>query len=94
MSVRFTHIRVSSNYYSDHEHISDFRWVSYENGDTGESSKAAMVEWINAKGGEAFVESANTKVAVGVVKPRDGDPYLRTYANGVFARVAQLSEAA
>ena len=83
MSVRITHIRLSSNYYKDHEHITDFKWVGYEDGGIGQSDKAAMVNWID-DGGKAYVESASTKVTVGVVKPSNGEPYLRTYANGIW----------
>lgn len=42
-----------------------------------------MVEWIDG-GGKAYVESGTSTVAVGVVKPSNGEPYLRTYANGVW----------
>ncbi len=83
MSVRITHVRLSSDYYADHEHITDFKWIGYEDGKTGQSTKGAMVDWING-GGQAYVESTTTKVAVGGVKPQNGEPYLRTYANGVW----------
>ena len=82
MSIRITHIRLSSNYDVDHENITDFRWVGYEDGKTGDSSKAILVDWIDGQGGKAYVESSRTKVAVGVVKPQGRKPYLRTYANG------------
>lgn len=84
MSVRITHIRLSSSYPKDHEHITDFKWVSYEDGTVDQSSKAAMVTWIDDKGGKAYVESSSTKVSVGVVKPSNGEAYLRTYANGTW----------
>jgi len=83
VSVRITHIRLSSNNYANHEHITDFKWVNRENGTTGQSTKPAMVEWIDG-GGKAYVESGTSTVSVGVVKPSNGDPYLRTYANGVW----------
>lgn len=84
MSVRITHIRLSSSYQKDHEHITDFKWVGYENGQTGQNTKAQLVAWIDTEGGKAYVESANTRVSVGVVRPSNGEPYLRTYANGVW----------
>lgn len=30
-----------------HEHIASVRWRNPQSGDTGESSKATMVDWIN-----------------------------------------------
>ena len=42
-----------------------------------------MVQWID-NGVQAFVESYTTKVAVLVVRPQHGEPYLRTYANGTW----------
>jgi hypothetical protein len=82
MSVRITHIKLSSTYYTDHQHITDFYWVSYEDGSTGHSSKATMVDWID-QGGKGYVESSNTKVPVLVIRPRQGEPYLRTYSNNL-----------
>ncbi|HZL06523.1 MAG TPA: DUF3892 domain-containing protein [Coriobacteriia bacterium] len=82
MSVRITAIRLSQGGYT-HEHITDVKWTSYENDSSGQSTKAATVEWID-NGGAAYVESASTKVQVGVVKPQGGTPYLRTYANGTW----------
>jgi hypothetical protein len=81
MSIRITHIRMSATG-STHEHITDFKWKGYESGEVGQSSKAALVDWIDEKNGKAYVESSSTKVSVGVVKPQGRQPYLRTYANG------------
>lgn len=83
MSVRITHIRLSSSYYNDHQHITDFKWTDRESGTTGQSAKPAMVTWID-EGGKAYVENGTTTVSVGVVRPSEGDPYLRTHANGVW----------
>ena len=61
-----------------HEHISAVKWRNPGDGDTGESTKAAMVEWIE-KGGVAKVQSTpDVTVLVVHATPK----YLRTYANG------------
>lgn len=43
-----------------------------------------MVDWIENKKGKAFVGSGSQRVEVGVVSPSGGQPYLRTYADGVW----------
>lgn len=83
MAVRITAVRLSQGGYL-HEHITDVKWTSYENGNTGQSTKAEMVKWIDVDKGRAYVETATSKVEVGVVKPQGGTPYLRTYANGTW----------
>jgi hypothetical protein len=80
MSVEITAIRMSPGG-SRHEHITDYRWVSREDSDTGDSSKATMVDWIDNKNGIAYVGSGTHQVRVGVVHPDNTDPYLRTYAD-------------
>ncbi|MCS6586957.1 DUF3892 domain-containing protein [Curtobacterium flaccumfaciens pv. flaccumfaciens] len=80
MSIRVTHIRLSGSV-RDHEHITDVRWISLEDGDTGTSSVATVVAWIEDKNGKAYVGSGANKVSVGVVRPQGRSPYLRTYAD-------------
>jgi hypothetical protein len=79
MSIRITHVRLAGGY-RDHEHITDFRWISYESGEVGESTKQVLVDWL-AGGGNAYVESPGTRVPVGVVRPEGRLAYVRTYAN-------------
>ena len=81
MAVEITHVRLSSGG-STHEHITDYRWRSLEDGEINGSSKPAMVDWLENKGGKAYVGSGSSRVSVGVVKPAQGRPYLRTYADG------------
>lgn len=80
MSIRVTHIRMSVGG-TLHEHITDYRWVGYEDGEEGQSTRQKLVDWIAGEGGVAYVESAASRVLVGVVNPTHGHPYLRTYAN-------------
>lgn len=82
MSVRITAIHLSQGGYA-HEHITDVKWTSYEDDSSGQSTKAATIDWID-KGGKAYVASATTKVPVLVIRPQGGTPYLRTYANGTW----------
>lgn len=65
-----------------HEHIARVRWINPETNATGENSRAEMVDWIENKGGRAFVLDGPGKVAVGVVNARP--PYIRTHADGVW----------
>ena len=65
---------------SGHEHISSVKWSNPGDNTSGDSTKAAMVDWIDNKSGVAKVKSGTTEVSVGTV---DGTPkYLRTAANG------------
>ena len=83
MTVRITAVRLSQGGYLN-EHITDVKWTSYQDGSTGQSTKATMVKWIDVDEGKAYVEAATSKVEVGVVKPQGGTPYLRTIANGTW----------
>jgi hypothetical protein len=63
-----------------HEHIASVQWRDPSDGNTGSSTRAIMVDWIDNKNGEARVQSTPEDVKVGTV---DGTPkYLRSYANG------------
>jgi hypothetical protein len=78
MATYITHIRMSPPNANDHEHISDLRW--WQPGDTGECTRAAMVDFIN-KGNAVFVQGL-PDAQVGVVKATP--PYVRTYADGTW----------
>ena len=80
--VYITHIRLSDTG-SRHEHITEVLWENPSSADTGQSTKATMVDWIEEKGGDARVRDGNGHdVKVGVVKATS--PYIRTYADGVW----------
>lgn len=83
MAVEITHVRMSAGG-SQHEHITDYKWRSLSSGDVKSSSKAIMVDWIENKGGFAQVGTGAQAVKVGVVKPSNAQPYLRTYADGIW----------
>ena len=61
---------------SQHEHIASVRW-KMPNGDTGQSSRQKMVEYIEEKKGTVGVTDGRNTAKVGVYKDR----WLRTYAD-------------
>lgn len=63
-----------------HEHITSVQWRDPADGNTGQSSKAEMVDWIKHKKGDARVTDGVNTVQVGVVDA--SPPYIRTYADG------------
>jgi hypothetical protein len=66
---------------SEHQHIGSVRWTNPDTGNSGESTRAKMVEWIRDKKGVAHVHGADGSVSqVGVVDANP--PYIRTYADG------------
>ena len=80
MSIKFVAIRLSGG--TSHEHITRLWWINPSNSQTGDNSRAELVAWIE-QGGKAYVEdNYGNRVDVGVVTPRLGEKYLRTFADG------------
>lgn len=75
MTTYITHIRLSPPASNDHRHIVNVKWS--QAGQVGQSTRAAMVDFIN-EGNAVFVHG-NPSARVGVVKATP--PYLRTYAD-------------
>jgi hypothetical protein len=66
-----------------HEHISSLRWRNTQSGATGQSTREAIVAWLEeSKANQAVVANSGTWVYVGVVRPTSSSPYLRTHADG------------
>ncbi|MGI9084881.1 MAG: DUF3892 domain-containing protein [Aeromicrobium sp.] len=83
MAIRITHIRLSGG--SGHEHLTHLWWTNPATGKSGDNTKAQIVAWIEDKDGTAHVQdSTGHRVNVGVVTPKTGPKYLRTYADGVW----------
>lgn len=81
MAIRITAIRMSGG--TGHEHISRLWWSDPATSDVGDSSRSAIVAWVENDNGKAYVEdAAGNRADVGVVKPKVGDKYLRTHADG------------
>jgi hypothetical protein len=81
MAVQITHVRFGGTTKTESS-IVRYRWVNPTNGKTGDNDKPSMVAFLDGKDGAAYVGSGATRVAVGVVRPESGAPYLRTYADG------------
>lgn len=89
MAIRITCIeKDNGNHQNKHEGITRLGWRNDDNGNVGNSSRAAMVEFIEKYGDKSvYVRDRNDDVAyVDVVTPKERDrtKYLRTYADGIF----------
>jgi uncharacterized protein DUF3892 len=79
--IEITAIRLDGP--KDHEHISSFQWRNTQTGATGQSTRQAMIEWLEeSKANQAAVPNNGTWIYVRVRRPAKGPGYLRTYANG------------
>ncbi len=61
-----------------HQHVSQVVWTNGSTFKGGVNSTSDMVQFID-KGGDVRVSDGSTTVAVGVVRPDRGQPYLRTF---------------
>ncbi|MFL0239372.1 DUF3892 domain-containing protein [Mycobacterium sp. SMC-17] len=82
MSIRVTAIHLSGA--TTHEHIERLRWCQPPTANTVESSRAEIISWIETQGGTAYVHESGRQIQVGVVTPKVGQKYLRTFADGVW----------
>lgn len=84
MAVRITCIKKDGgNHYNPHEGVTDYGWVNEGTGATGTSSRAQMIQFLEADKGHAYVKDARGNVAsIGVFESAAGNKYLRTYADG------------
>lgn len=80
MSIEITHVRYSGNQRT-HESIIEYKWKNVNDGNTGASTKAVLVEWVDDSG-TAYVGSGKQRVQVVTVHPTNTLPYLRTQADG------------
>lgn len=69
---------------SRHEHIVSVWWLDSRDGKSSTSTTDAMVEFLD-RGSAVKVGGASGPVAVGVVRPNTGKPYLRTHANDAWS---------
>ncbi|MBP2215105.1 DUF3892 domain-containing protein [Arthrobacter sp. CAN_C5] len=80
MAVRITHVHLEG-FPEDHQHITSYRWVNDSDNGAGTSNKPTMVDWIDVQKNRAYVGVGSSRVEVGVVRPENSTPYLRTYAD-------------
>jgi hypothetical protein len=78
--VYITEVQMSAGG-SAHEHIASVRWRLSSTGETGQSTRKAMVEFIDGGGVARVSDAFGDDIAVGVVKATP--PYIRTYADGL-----------
>jgi hypothetical protein len=83
MSIQITNIRFAGAA-KNHESISHFRWLNNATGSFETSDKASLVARVSIASNQAFVVAGSVRVAVGVVRPTYGLPYLRTHADGYW----------
>lgn len=83
MAVQITHVRFNG-YARSEETIVRYKWLNPSDGTSSDNDKPSMVDFIDNQKGEAYVGSGPSKVAVGVVHPTTGQPYLRTHADGTW----------
>jgi Protein of unknown function (DUF3892) len=79
--IEITAIKLSGG--AGHEHISSLQWRNTQTGATGQSTRQAIVEWLEeSKANQAVVAGGGTWVYVGVHRAPQGPAYLSTYADG------------
>ena len=79
MSIEITHVRYGGSQ-KTHESITDYKWVSRDNNNSGVSTKPTLVAWVD-NNGIAVVGTGTQQVRVGSVHPDRSSAYLRTYAD-------------
>jgi hypothetical protein len=86
MAIRITCIRKASGYHENpYVAISHLGWVEDGSGSTGESTREVMYDWIENKGGEAYVLGGGSRARVyGAVSPA-GTRYVKTEPNDTSA---------
>ena len=83
MARRITHVRYGGTV-KTHESIIAYKWQNDGSGSIGQDSKPVMVDWVDNNRGQAYVSNGHSRATVGVVRPATGNPYLRTYTDGVW----------
>jgi len=83
MVIRITAVRLSGG--QDHEHITDLWWTNPGTGESGSSTRAVIVSWIENDKGQAYTEEGGNRADVFVVTPTYGAKYLRTMSDGEWS---------
>jgi hypothetical protein len=82
--IEITAIRLAGG--ERHEHISWLQWRNTQTGATGQSTRQAVVTWLEeSKANQAVVANNGTWVYVGVYRVQAGPIYLRTHADGKWS---------
>jgi len=83
VAIQITHVRLAANGIGP-ESITHYKWHNDTDGAIGHTDKPSLVTWVDTEGNSAYVSSGSSQVAVGVVRPKIGLPYLKTHANRVW----------
>ena len=67
-----------------HQHIASVRWLDTADGQAGQSDTATMVAFVDGKTNPVRVGGPDGWVSVGAVHPKNGNPYLRSFADGMW----------
>lgn len=83
MSVKITCIKKDNgNHYNQHEAIESLGWINESTNETGHSTRLEVVEFIEKKNGQAYVEKGGKKVYLDVRTSASGNKYVQTIADG------------
>jgi len=79
--IEITAIRLEAG--EGHQHITSLQWRNPQTAATGQSTRQQIVEWLDeSKANQAVVARNGGWQYVGVWRPSDQQPYLKTYADG------------
>lgn len=79
--IEITAIRLAGG--AGHEHISFLQWRNIQTGAAGQSTRQAIVEWLEeSKANQAIVTAGGRRAYVAVRSNAGGPKYLRTHADG------------
>jgi hypothetical protein len=78
--VRVTTVHMEGG--ENHEHIARVRWTNPQTGDSGQSTREQMIEYLRKPGTRAFVTDGERTVNIRIVEAEP--PYIRTHADGVW----------
>ena len=79
--IEITAIRLEGD--TKHEHISSLQWRNIQTGAAGQSTRQAIVDWLEeSKANQAVVVRDGNRTYVGVRRPKNRPKYLSTFANG------------
>ena len=67
-----------------HEAITDFKWINESTNESGQSSREAMVNFIDNQKGKAYVRSGNLKAFCYTRRIGNNSKFLQTYSDGKF----------
>ncbi|MBE1514742.1 DUF3892 domain-containing protein [Nesterenkonia halotolerans] len=92
MAVEITHVRYGATSKTESQIVA-YQWRNPDDGHSGSSNKLIMVDRVENKRGTAYVETGGFRASVAVVRPDQGQPYLRTRADQAWTNnLLQLPE--